>query len=102
MTPHDSGDSGRGPARQNPRQFLVTRDTVTGQRDSALSPGDRADKPSPRADESSYVAADQVGALQLGELREEPRIARGIAVQRPRERPRRGEPLVADRHQLHD
>jgi hypothetical protein len=64
VTPHDSGDSGRGPARQIPRQFLVTRDTVTGQRDSALSPGDRADKPSPPANESSYVTAAQAGAMQ--------------------------------------
>ncbi|WP_433300916.1 hypothetical protein ACQP2F_04605 [Actinoplanes sp. CA-030573] len=64
MTPHDSGDSGRGPGRQNPRQFLVTRDTATGQRDSALSPGDRADKPSPPADESSYGASAQAGATQ--------------------------------------
>ena len=64
MTPHDGGDSGRGPGRQNPRQFPVTRDTPTSQHDSALSPGDRADKPSPRADEASYVAADQAGATQ--------------------------------------
>lgn len=64
MTPHDSGDSDRRPARQNPRQFPVTRDTATSPHDSALSPRDRADKPSPRADESSYVAAAQAGATQ--------------------------------------
>ena len=64
MTPHDSGDSGRDPARQNPRQFLVTRDTATRQHDSASSPGFRANKPSPPADESSYVAAAGAGATQ--------------------------------------
>ena len=64
MTPHDSGDSGRGSGRQNPRQFLVTRDTAAGQHDSALSPGDRADKPSPPADESRYGAAARAGAPQ--------------------------------------
>jgi len=62
VTPHDSGDSGRDPARQNPRQFPVTRDTATGQHDSAPSPGDRADKPSPPTDESRYGAAAQAGA----------------------------------------
>jgi hypothetical protein len=64
VTPHDSGDSGRGPARQNPRRRRVTRDTVTGQHDSAWSPGDRADKPRPPADESSYVAAARTDATQ--------------------------------------
>jgi hypothetical protein len=64
VTPHDSGDNGRGSARQNPRQFPVTRDITTSQNGSALSPGDTADKPSPRADESSYVAADEAGAMQ--------------------------------------
>jgi hypothetical protein len=62
VTNHDSGDSGRDPARQNPRQFPVTRDIVTGQHDSALSPGDRADKPSPPAEESRYGAAARGGA----------------------------------------
>jgi hypothetical protein len=64
VTHHDSGDSGRGPARQNPHRRRVTRDTATGQRDSALSPGDRADNPRPPADESSYVAAAQAAATQ--------------------------------------
>ena len=64
MTPHDSGDSSRGPARQNRRQRRVTRDTMASQHDSTLSPRDRADKPSPPADESSYVAAAQAGATQ--------------------------------------
>lgn len=64
MTPHDSADSGRGPARQNPRHCPVTHDTATGQRDSALSPGDRADKASPPADESRYGSAAQAGATQ--------------------------------------
>jgi hypothetical protein len=64
VTPHDSGDSGRDPGCQNPRRRRVTRDTATGQHDSALSPGDRADKPSPQADESRYGAAAQAGATQ--------------------------------------
>ncbi|MEV4638097.1 hypothetical protein AB0J80_12170 [Actinoplanes sp. NPDC049548] len=64
MTSHDSGDSGRGPGRQDPREFLVTRDAAIGQHDSALSRGDRADKPSPPVVESRYGAAAWAGATK--------------------------------------